>query len=371
MLGGSRAHSDREIAAAAPRLLKAPGVNRVEDAVAHRRAASQLLMGAMMANDIKTAVAQRAAATEDATAVAHRHAATKIERAPGEAWAAQEKTDVAHRRAATNKRRYRGCRGKGKRLWRRRQVRAQHVEDCAVQQHAALLQEGCDAQLSGNAAKAEIDNEQDYWKERAKSWQQKYEAVETSSDGAANDAQNDGNRPLAQGTEWRCRLQAIVEGCWWLVAWTVVACLTGCSILEYFNGALLSACVVACMRQADGSGSEFEIVAAVQRKPNARTLTKRWIAVTDRMRAVTEQRRLRSITVDWRAVVKYLKPQAIWAKQKEGVLSHVEKQHERAQQIINKQHESAKKDQDHMQRLLAEIMFLRQRLDEAGVVIRD
>merc|ERR1711977_669933 len=124
-------------------------------------------------------------------------------------------------------------------------------------------------------------------------------AVTASSGGSAKAAQNDGCQPLAQGAEWRCRLQAMVEGCWWLVAWTVVACLTGCSILEYFNGALLSACVVACMRQADGSGSEFEIVAAVQRKPNARTLTKRWIAVTDRMRAVTCGKATRACAADY------------------------------------------------------------------------
>merc|ERR1712225_92092 len=110
-----------------------------------------------MANDIKTAVAQRAAATEDATAVAHRRAATKIERAPGEAWAAHTKTDVAHRRAATD-RRYRGCRGKGKRLWRRRQVRAQHAEDCAVHVQAALQREAA-AEVSDEAACAELGDE--------------------------------------------------------------------------------------------------------------------------------------------------------------------------------------------------------------------
>merc|ERR1712225_66349 len=131
-----------------------------------------------MANDIKTAVAQRAAATEDATAVAHRRAATKIERAPGEAWAAHTKTDVAHRRAATN-RRYRGCRGKGKRLWRRRQVRAQHAEVCAVRVQTAQPGEAA-VKSNDDAAGAELKDEQNYWKERAKLWKHKYEAAVAS-----------------------------------------------------------------------------------------------------------------------------------------------------------------------------------------------
>jgi len=121
MLGGSRAHSDREIAAAAPGQLGAPGDDVCdEDRVAHRRAAILLPTGALMAHDDAT-VAQRSAAIVDDVAVAHRRAATIEEDAPGEAQAAKMKIHVAHRSAATNRRRYRGCRGRGQRQWRRRQ----------------------------------------------------------------------------------------------------------------------------------------------------------------------------------------------------------------------------------------------------------